>query len=109
MELLQEEQELLPIPSQDSLNLCWLVGIGHKDLHASLSICLLKRYTTHLEDMECLELDISALIPQKIHHHLQVRLVRNVSGHDAVVCPVQEDLAQQFKGLSLCDVVGGED
>jgi len=47
--------------------------------------------------MERFELDILAPISQEIHHHLQVCLVRDVSSHDVEVCPVQEDLTQQFE------------
>jgi hypothetical protein len=59
--------------------------------------------------MKRLKLYILALIPQQIHHHLQVRLVRDVFGHHVEVGAVEEDLAEEFEGLSFGDVVGGED
>lgn len=58
--------------------------------------------------MERLELDVPALIPQKVHHHLEIGLVRDVAGHNRVVSAVKEDLAEELDGLALCDVVGGE-
>lgn len=64
---------------------------------------------TNLEHMERLELDVPALIPQKVHHHLEIGLVRDVAGHDRVVSAVEEDLAEELDRLALCDVVGGED
>jgi hypothetical protein len=44
--------------------------------------------------VECLELNVLALVPQQVHHHLQIRLVRNVLRHDIEVCPIKQDLAQ---------------
>ena len=55
--------------------------------------------------MEGLELDILALIPQEVHHHLQVRLVCDVPCHDVEVCPIQQDLAEELQRLSLRDIV----
>ena len=52
---------------------------------------------TNLEHVECFELNIFALISQQIHHHLQVSLVGNVSGHHAEVGAVQKDLAEQLQ------------
>lgn len=59
--------------------------------------------------MKSLKLDILALIPQKVHHHFQIRLAGNVPRHDIVIGAVQEDLAEELEGLALGDVVGGED
>jgi len=64
---------------------------------------------TDLEDVESFELDVSALVPKQIHHHLEVGLVRDVASHDGVVGPVEEDFSKEFDGLSFRDVVGGED
>ena len=44
---------------------------------------------THLEDMEGLKLDVLALITEHVHHHLEVRLMRNVLGHDVEIGAVQ--------------------
>lgn len=63
---------------------------------------------THLEHMEGLELNVSALIPQQVHHHLEVCLNRDVLGHDVEVGPVEEDLAEEFKRLAFGYIVRGE-
>ena len=61
--------------------------------------------STDLEYVEGLKLDILALIPQEVHHHLQVRLVCDVPCHDVEVCPIQQDLAEELQRLSLRDIV----
>lgn len=68
-----------------------------------------KEDRTYLENVERLELNVSALVPKQVHHHLEVGLVRNVPSHDGVVGSVEEDLSEEFDGLSFRDVVGGED
>ncbi len=50
----------------------------------SMSYCK----NTNLEDMECLKLDILALVSEQIHHHLQIRLIRNVPSHYVEICAV---------------------
>ena len=47
--------------------------------------------------MERLKLYVLALIPEQVHHHLEVRLVRDIARHDIEVCPVEQDLAQQLE------------
>ena len=64
---------------------------------------------TDLKYVESLELNVLALISQEVHHHLQVRLIRDVSCHDVEVSPVQQDLAEELQRLSLRDVVLGSD
>lgn len=64
---------------------------------------------TRLEHMERLKLDILALVPQQVHHHLEVPLARNVLGHDVEVGTVEQDLAEEFDGLPFRYVVGGAD
>jgi hypothetical protein len=64
---------------------------------------------THLEDVEGFELDVAALVAQEVHHHLEVRLARDVARHDLVVCPVEDNFAEQLDRLALGDVVGRED
>ena len=49
-----------------------------------------------LEHMECLELDVLALISKEVHHHLQVGFVGNVAGHNIEICPIEQDLAQEL-------------
>ena len=51
---------------------------------------------THLEHVECLELDVLALIPQHVHHELQVLGVGDKLGHDREVGAVEKKLAQQL-------------
>lgn len=55
--------------------------------------------------MERLKLNVPTAIPQKVHHELEVCLGCNVPRHDAVVCAVEEDLAEELKRLALGDIV----
>ncbi len=64
-----------------------------------------KKEEAHLEDMESLKLDILTLIPQQVHHHLEVGLVRDVAGHDRKVCSIQQYLSEKLERLSFGDVV----
>ena len=64
---------------------------------------------THLEYMERLELNILALIPQKIHHHLQIGVVGDVPCHDGEVGAVEQDFAEKLERLAFGNVVGGLD
>lgn len=50
----------------------------------------------YLEDMECLELNVAALILQQVHHQLQVVCIGNVTRHDCEVGSIQENFAQQL-------------
>ena len=59
--------------------------------------------------MEGLELNVLALIPKKVHHHLEIRLARDVPGHHVEVRTIQEDLAEEFERLTLGDVIVRED
>lgn len=59
--------------------------------------------------MKRLELYILALIPQQVHHHFEIGLVRDVARHYVEVGAVEEDLAEKLEGLSLGDVVRRED
>lgn len=89
VELAQEDEELLLVAAKDGLDLRGLLGVRDKDL----------------EDMERLELDVAALVAEHVHHHLQVRLVRDVARHDVEIGAVKQDLAQQLERLPLRDVV----
>lgn len=60
----------------------------------------------HLEDMERLELDILAPILEQVHHDFEVLLVGNVPSHDFKVCPIEQDLAEEFERLPFRDIVG---
>lgn len=93
MEVAQEDKELLLVAAEDGLDLRGLLGVRDEDL----------------EDMECLELDVAALVAEHVHHHLQVRLVRDVARHDVEVGAVKQDLAEQLERLPLRDVVRGQE
>lgn len=56
--------------------------------------------------MERLELDILAPVLEQVHHDFEVLLVGNVPSHDFKVCPIEQDLAEEFERLPLCDIVG---
>ena len=64
---------------------------------------------TYLEHVEGLELNVLALIPKEVHHHLEIRLTRDIPGHDVEVRTIQEDLAEEFERLTLGDVIVRED
>ena len=68
----------------------------------SLEACLLG---TDLKHVECFELDVLALVPKEIHHHLQIRLARDIPGHHVEVRTVQEDLSEEFERLPFGDVI----
>lgn len=67
------------------------------------------RQGTHLEDVEGLKLDVAALVPEQVHHHLEVGLIGDVARHDLVVGSVEEDFSEELDGLAFGDVVGRED
>ena len=64
---------------------------------------------TDLEYVERLELNVLALIPQEVHHHLEIRFVRDVPRHDVEVGAIEQNLAEELQGLPLGDVVLGHD
>jgi hypothetical protein len=55
--------------------------------------------------MESNELDVLALVPEEVHHHLKIRLVRDIAGHDVEVRPVDENLAEELERLAFRDTV----
>ena len=50
--------------------------------------------STYLEHMESFKLNVLALISKKVHHHLKVGLVRDVTCHHVEVGPIEENLAK---------------
>lgn len=58
--------------------------------------------------MESFKLDILALIPQSVHDDLQVLHAGDVSGHDCVVAPVEQYLAEQLEGLTFRYIIRRE-
>lgn len=47
--------------------------------------------------MERFKLNVFALVPEQVHHHFEVGLARDVSGHDVEIGTVEENLAQQLE------------
>lgn len=92
VEVAQENKELLLVAAENGLDLRGLLGVRDKDL----------------EDMECFELDVAALVAEHVHHHLEVCLVRDVAGHDIEVGAVEQDLTKQLERLPLRDIVRGQ-
>lgn len=58
--------------------------------------------------MESFELDILALVPKHVHHHLQVGFLSDVSGHDAEIGTVKKDFAEELERLALGNIIVGE-
>jgi hypothetical protein len=46
--------------------------------------------------MERFKLNIPTFVSQEVHHHLEIRLRADISCHDAVIGPVEEDLPEEF-------------
>jgi hypothetical protein len=90
MEILEENQQFILIPSEDGFDLRRFLGICHK----------------YLEHMERLELNVLAFITEEVHHHLKVGIVRNIACHDVEVGTVQKYLAKKFEGLPLRYIIG---
>jgi len=63
----------------------------------------------YLEHMERLKLDVFTLVPEHIHHHLQVGLVGDIPGHNIEICAVKQDLSEELKRLSLGYIVLRQD
>lgn len=70
-----------------------------------MDYALTKTRHTYLEHVERLELDVLALIPQQVHHHLQIGFAGDVSRHDIEVCAVEQNLAQEFQRLTFRHIV----
>ena len=70
-----------------------------------LGDALAKTCQTDLEHMERFKLNVLTLIPQQVHHHLEISLASNVSSHHIEVCSVEQNLAQEFQGLAFRHVV----
>jgi hypothetical protein len=81
MEILEENQQFILIPSEDGFDLRRFLGVGDKNL----------------EYMESLELNVLAFITEEVHHHLKIGIVRNIARHDVEVGTVQKYLAKQFE------------
>lgn len=52
---------------------------------------------SNLKDVECLKLDVFALVPQEIHHHLEIGFIGNIARHDVEVGTIKQDLAEQLE------------
>ena len=73
MEVLQEHQQLVLVPPQNALDLWGLLRVRDKNL----------------EDVEGLELYVLALVPQHVHHYLQIPFIGDVPCHDVEICSIQ--------------------
>lgn len=51
----------------------------------------------YLEDVEGFKLDVPAVVPQQVHHQLQVLGFTDVFCHDGEVVSVQEKFPQELK------------
>lgn len=81
MEILEEDQQFILIPSEDGFDLRRFLGVCHE----------------YLEYVERLKLNVLAPVTEEVHHHLKVGIVRNIARHDAEVGAVQKYLAKKFK------------
>ena len=61
----------------------------------------IKYLRTYLEDVEALVIDHPPVVPQQLHDDLKMLARIHVLRHHAVVCSVEQNLAQQLDGLSL--------
>lgn len=97
VERLQECQEFLFIASQNRFDLRWLLRVCHKHLRGRILVYEGIRNSTqlaaHLEYVERFELYILTLVPQKVHHHLEVSFASNISCHNVKVCAIQKDFS----------------
>ena len=74
-------------------------------LNMTVVRALRKSTNIHLEHMKRFELNVFALVPEEVHHHLEVRLVRYVPCHNVEVGSIEENFAQELQGLPLRYVV----
>ncbi len=81
MEILEENQQLILIPSENGFDLRRFLGVCDK----------------YLEHMECLELNVLASVAEEVHHHLEIAIVCNIARHDVKVGTVQKYFAEQFE------------
>lgn len=59
----------------------------HTDRESDV-VALSKADGAHLEDVERLELNVLALVSERVHDNLEVIRAGYVTGHDPVVCPI---------------------
>lgn len=111
VKVLEENKQLILVPPENTLDLWRLLRVRHEYLYAPPISPGRSRNAraAHLEHMKRLELDVLALIAQEVHHHLQIGVVSDVSGHDGKVGAVEQDLAEELEGLAFGDVVVGQD
>lgn len=58
----------------------------------------------NLENMEAFVLNHFSVIAKQIHADFKMLASVNIRGHDSVIRPVQENLAEQFNRLTLSNV-----
>lgn len=59
--------------------------------------------------MKRFELNVLALTAQHVHHHLQIRLLSDITCHDVEIGAIEQDLAEKLERLPFRDVVLGQD
>lgn len=84
----QKGEKLIPVHEQDLLNGNGFVRIGNEDF----------------ENMEAFVLHHLPVVSQQVHTYLQMLATVNVCGHDAIVRPVQEDLAEELDRLPFSNI-----
>lgn len=78
-----------------------LLGLATKTWVCQYCSWKTKIIRSYLEDVEALIVDHPPVVPQQLHDDLEVLARIHVLRHHAVVCSVEQDLAQQLDGLSL--------
>jgi len=52
---------------------------------------------TDLEDVKRFKLNVLALVAQHVHHHLEVRLLGDITCHDTEIGTIEQYLAEEFE------------
>lgn len=63
----------------------------------------------YLEDVEALVVDHLPVVPQQLHDDLEVFAGVHVLCHYIIICPVEQNLAQELDRLAFCDITLGLD
>jgi len=74
--------------------------LGNQDARECVCVCVcvcaVCVQCVYLKDVEGLKLDVGALVPQQVHHQLEVLWPADVARHHREVVAVQQQLAQQL-------------
>lgn len=100
MEVGEEFDQSIAVSQKNFGDGAGLVWIGHKYLEKVKLTKEKQKYirksTIYLEHMKSFKLDIPALLPQHVHHQLEVVRIAYIPGHDVEVVSIQEKFTQQF-------------